>query len=257
MTRIVAIASQKGGVGKTTTAVNLAAYLALAGEKVLLIDLDPQANATSGLSVPCPEEPPLKKLLDGKSSWLDQAHETSVPGLWCLPTAANIEQTVTDDDLRSPGLSALRASLKESDPPLEAVILDCPPSLGSVTRFALHLADSVLVPVQCEYFAMEGLAQMLELVSRAQQVRTNPIAIEGLLLTLFSPELDLAHEVAEEVRRFFPTETLETIIPRDATLAEASSHGAPICLYDPRSVGAWAYLNLAKEILDHEFQETR
>jgi len=256
LTRIVAIASQKGGVGKTTTAINLASYLALAGRRVLLIDLDPQANATSGLSVPHPTDPPLKTLLSGKTSWSSLAEKTSIARLNCLPTAVNIEQPITEEDLRSPGLSLFRSSLREPEHRLDEVILDCPPSLGPVTRLALHLADSVLVPVQCEYFAMEGLAQMLELVRQAEQARTTPIAIEGLLLTLFAPELDLAHEVAEEVRRYFPRETLETLIPRDPALAEASSHGAPICLYDRRSVGAWAYLNLAKEILQHEFQET-
>ncbi|MGE4618695.1 MAG: ParA family protein [Planctomycetota bacterium] len=257
MARIIAIASQKGGVGKTTTAINLAAYLATAGKSCLLVDLDPQANATSGLGVEALPHSPLPGLLDGSLGWSGVAIETDVAGLRCLPSTINLEVPVTASMVRGAGAARLREAWKQAPAEeLEVVIVDCPPSLGPLTDLALQLADSVMVPVQCEYFAMEGLAQVLERVRRAETALERQIPLEGLVLTLFSPEVEIYHEVAEEVRRYFPQDTLQTPILRDPTLAEASSHGQPICNYAPRSAGAWSYLNLAKEVLEHEWTET-
>ncbi len=257
MARIMAVASQKGGVGKTTTAVNLASYFAQAGLSTLLVDLDPQANATSGIGLESPPHSLLPGLLEGSIQWQGVVKETCVPRLKCIPSTLNLEVPVASELARGAGARRLREAWKEAEPgELDVVLLDCPPSLGPLTDLALHIADSVLVPVQCEYFAMEGLAQVLELVRRAEHSIDRKIPLEGLVLTLFSSDVDLCHEVAEEVRRYFPDETMETPILRDPTLAEAASHGQPICIYDPRSSGAWSYMNLAKEVLEHEWTET-
>lgn len=258
MARIMAIASQKGGVGKTTTAINLAAYLAQAGHRCLLVDLDPQSNASSGLGVEPPPHSPLPPILDGSMPWQSLVSETALEGLSCLPSTTHPTVALTQAMARGQGAQKLRESWAEVAPEeLSVVLLDCPPSLGPLTDLALQLADSVLVPVQCEYFAMEGLAQVLEAVRKAQENHQREIPLEGLVLTLFSPEIEICHEVAEEVRRYFPDQTLKTPVLRDPKLAEASSHGQPICLYDPRSAGAWSYLNLAKEVLEHEWTEAR
>ena len=254
MTKVLAIASQKGGVGKTTTAINLGSYLAQSGREVLIIDLDPQGNATSGLSVVSPSSIPITDLWAGKSSWEDLSASTTVPQLSVFGAGPRAE-TLDDLSLRSTRVSELRASLATS--PWEIVVIDSPPSLGPATHLALSWADEVLIPVQCEYFAMEGLTQMLELVERTNRERSKPLEIAGILLTLFSETSQLSVEVVEEVRKYFPRHVLETIIPRDEALAEATSHGEPVSRYAPRARGAWAYLNLAKEILAHEREEAR
>ena len=255
MTQVLAIASQKGGVGKTTTAVNLGSYLAQAGHETLIIDLDPQGNATSGLSVRSPVPTPLSDLWGGQSKWQKLAAPTAIPSLALFPGPARSGEPLEGFSLRSARIADLRAELDAAS--WDHVIIDSPPSLGPLTSLSLAWADAVLVPVQCEYFAMEGLTQMLELVDRANQGRSKPLEILGILLTLFSETHQLSVEVATEVRKYFPREVLETIIPRDIALAEATSHGEPVCRYAPRSRGAWAYLNLAKEILANECAQAR
>ncbi|MDC0852765.1 ParA family protein [Planctomycetota bacterium] len=258
MARITAITSQKGGVGKTTTAINLAAYLALAGESVLLVDLDPQSNATSGLGLEGPERSVLPDILSGARPWQDARQSTEVERLSCIPSSLHLQVPVEEKQARGPGAQALRRSWHTTPPEdLTHVILDCPPSLGPMTDLALGLADGVLIPVQCEYFAMEGLAQVLARVRQAEIDLAREIDISGLILTLYSPEVDLCLDVAQEVQRYFPEATLKTPILRDSTLAEATSHGQPISVYEPRSPGAWSYMNLAKEVLEHEWSQTR
>ena len=252
MARIIAVTSQKGGVGKTTTAINLSAYLALAGAQVLLVDLDPQSNATSGIGLEGPERSLLPDILEGRMQWSRACQQTPISGLRCLPSSLHLQVPIQESQARGAGVPRLRESWQEAEGDLDYVILDCPPSLGPMTDLALGLADAVLIPVQCEYFAMEGLAQVLARVRQAEQELDRSIDLQGLVLTLYSPEVDLCLDVAREVQRYFPQETLETPILRDSTLAEATSHGKPISLYDPRSPGAWSYMNLAKEILKHE-----
>ena len=254
MSKVIAIASQKGGVGKTTTAVNLAAFLTHAGHRVLLMDVDPQGNATSGVGVERSEQGTLQDLLSGKKSWRDVLVASPTEGLYVLPAtekpAANETLTFT-----RPQVQRLRAALHD-DLDLEWIIVDCPPSFGPLPRLALELADSVLIPVQSEYYAMEGLSQILPVIEDVNKHRPeDPLEIEGLLITMFAPELDLSHEVLNEIREYFPDRTLETVVPRDVALAEASSHGIPVCDYDLRSRGAWAYMNLAKEILEHDTEK--
>jgi chromosome partitioning protein len=257
VSRVIAIASQKGGVGKTTTATNLGSYLAGAGHRVLLIDLDPQGNATSGLSIDPPDHSPLRDLWDGTRSWADVAVSTAIEGLSVVPSPPSSSSPRRRGDLRTARVPEIRAALAATSPGWDFSILDCPPSLGPLTNLALQWADSVIVPVQCEYYAMEGLTQMLHLIEQADKARARPLEIAGILLTLFSPELQLSIEVVEEVRKYFPQHAFETIIPRDVALAEATSHGEPVSRYSPRCRGAWAYLNLAKEILEHECAKTR
>ena len=255
MARVLAIASQKGGVGKTTTAINLGAYLAAAGRETLLVDLDPQGNATSGLSVAPTLESPLDDLWSGPGTWETLAQETETPHLHVFGAPGRAKHPLEGFSLRSTRVAELRAGLDAG--PWDVVIVDSPPSLGPLTSLALAWADGVIIPVQCEYFAMEGLAQMLEMIERADQGRSTPLEIAGILLTLFSETFELAVEVVEEVRKYFPNRVLETIIPRDIALAEATSYGEPVRRYAPRSRGAWAYLNLAKEILAHDSAEAR
>ncbi len=243
----IAVANQKGGVGKTTTAVTLAHGLALAGKSVLLVDFDPQANATSGLGKKVVGHPAQNHYLLQADSPVRCA-ETHIRGLTLLPSApslhatAAILATVPDRDFR------LKRALAAHREVFDYILLDCPPSLGIFTSNALVAADRVLVPLQCEYFAMEGLAQMLAIIRSVRRGPNPPLEMYGILLTMFDARVDINRDVAEEVRGHFGRDVFETVIVRDEALCEASSHAKTIFEYAPRCRAAFAYARLTREI---------
>jgi chromosome partitioning protein len=246
--KIIAVANQKGGVGKTTTAINLAAGLAKSGKTTLVIDIDPQCNATSGLGVEPAHRHPL---LAGRALSASVA-ETSQPRLSVLPGSLSLADA---DALSAPNrqrASALRQQLNAELSGFDFVFLDCPPSLGQLTRAALGAAAEVFIPIQCEYFAMEGLSQIIELARQTKARDNHRLEIGGIVLTMYDPDLDLAREVAEEVRGYFDQTVFRTMIPRDVHVSEAPSHGASVLDYAPRSRGSWAYSELVLEVIERE-----
>ncbi len=249
--RILAIANQKGGVGKTTTAMNVAACLALAEHPCLLIDIDPQGNATTGLGHQRPRDGGVGQVLFHPGSAAQAVHDTDVPALHILPATRQLAHTERDLDRLPDGPLRLRQALDALDDAYDYILIDCPPSLGLLPINALAAAHAVVIPIQCEYYAMEGLAQMLELLRRVRD-RYNPqLGIEGILFTMYERGLAYADEVAAEVRHHCGHQVYEHVIPRDALLSEAPSHGKPAIDYAPRSIGAFSYIQLTKEILAH------
>ena len=248
MGKIIGVANQKGGVGKTTTAVNLAAALGVLEKKVLLIDADPQANATSGLGI---EEVNFStyNLLEHSADVKDCIQKTSSPNLDLVPShidlvAAEIE--LVDRDKRE---YMLKKALEEVRSEYDYIIIDCAPSLGLITVNALTAADSVIIPIQCEYFALEGLGKLLNTVKNVQKIHNYDLDIEGLLLTMYDSRLRLSNQVVEEVNTHFPEMVFETIISRNVRLSEAPSFGESILMYDAESKGAIQYIQLAEEVL--------
>ena len=248
MTRTFCIANQKGGVGKTTTALNLAAGLAASGSPTLIVDLDPQCNATTGMSeVPLPRHP----LIDSEPL-REKIRSSNWEGLSLLPGSHSFRDVDQMANADSSEACALAEHLTINIQRFEYVVIDCPPSLGALTRTALAASDEVLMPIQCEYFAMEGLTMMIETIRSVMQKENRQLQFGGILLTMYEPTLDLTQEVDEEVRNFFGDIVFDTVIPRDVVVAEAPGHGLTLMEYAPRSRGARAYTELCMEILEYE-----
>jgi chromosome partitioning protein len=250
--KVIAIANQKGGVGKTTTAINLAASLAANDLMVLLVDSDPQGNSTTGLGVDKDNRPTIYDGLVSHRSLSELVVDTECDGLQIVPAdknlvAANIE--LANAELRESRLRNLLASVRNS---YHYILIDCPPALDLLTLNALLAADSVLIPIQCEFFALEGISQLFDTIERIRSSFGHDLQVEGILLTMYDERTNLTRQVADDLKEFFGEQVLKTVIPRSVRLAEAPSYGKPILLYDVRSKGAESYIQLAKEILSND-----
>lgn len=248
MAQIIALTNQKGGVGKTTTTINLGTYLAKAGKRTLIVDLDPQANTTSGLGVNGVTEPSLYETLVDGASAAEAIRMTPYDGLEILPATnvlAAAEVELVDVAQRE---FKLRSALKDLE--YDFVLIDCPPSLGLLTLNGLVAANWVLIPVQAEYYALEGLGQLLQTVQRVKKALNPKLSLLGVLMTMHNGRTSLSSQVHDEIKKHFPDKVFETIIPRNVRLAEAPSHGKPISHYDKWSKGAKAYRDLSKEVIE-------
>jgi len=252
LAKIIAITNQKGGVGKTTTAINLSAAIAALGKKVLLVDIDPQGNATSGVGQSGADTNNIYDVLIGEAEAKEAIVHTGFDALDLMPTAielagAEIEMVGMDEreQLLKKALDSVRGSY-------DYIFIDCPPSLSLLTINSLTAADSVLIPIQCEYYALEGLGQLLNTVKLMRRKLNPDLGITGVLLTMFDSRTNLCAQVVQEVRAHFTNEVFETMIPRNVRLSEAPSYGLPIHRYDARCIGAKAYAELAKEVIDRE-----
>ncbi|UUO05740.1 ParA family protein [Blastopirellula sp. J2-11] len=250
MARIICIANQKGGVGKTTTAINLAVALAKAAQRTLLIDLDPQCNATTGLDLAPTDRHPLVL----QQSLREAIQTTAIEGLDLLPGSRSFQdvETLASDDQPQPQAAVLQSHLERGMAGYDFVLIDCPPSVGKLTQTALAASTEVLMPIQCEYFAMEGLTQMIQVIRGVMQQKPDRLAFGGIVLTMHDPRLELTAEVEEEVRDFFGEVVFDTVVPRDVLVSEAPSHGRSVIDHAPRSRGARAYIELCMEVLERD-----
>lgn len=252
MAKVIAIANQKGGVGKTTTAVNLSSCLAFKGKKVVIIDVDPQGNTTSGLGV---EKKTIDKsiydVIINNVNIEDALVKTVVDNLYLCPS--NIQLVGAEVELVSviSRETRMKAAIKDIRDKYDFIIIDCPPSLGLLTLNSLTASDTILVPIQCEYYALEGLSQLMNTVDLVQKHLNPELDVEGVVLTMFDARTNLSIQVVEDVKKHFRNKVYRTIIPRNVRLSEAPSFGLPIILYDPKSKGAECYLELAQEVIDY------
>ncbi len=248
MTKILAFANQKGGVGKTTSAINVAASLGALGKKVLLVDLDPQGNCTSGVGLDKDKVQisSYEVLLEGKTI-AEATQKTPFQGLWCVPATMNLAGA----EIGLSAVAAREAVLKKALSGVtdyDYILMDCPPSLGLLTLNGLCAAQGVIVPMQCEYFALEGLSQLMYTVSIVKKMYNPALELSGVILTMYDGRLNLSLAVAAEIRKYFPGQIFRTTVPRNVRLSEAPSHGKPVLYYDKNSKGALAYLEIAREL---------
>lgn len=252
MSRVIAVANQKGGVGKTTTVINLCAYLADAGKRVLAVDSDPQGNTTTGLGVDKTQcDASIYEVVLGECTVMEAVVPTEVPSLHVIPATldlagAEVEMAAMDGRERR-----VKQALEPIRDRYDYVFIDCPPSLGLLTINALTAADTVMIPIQCEFFALEGLSQLLATVELVKKHLNPGLQLEGVVLTMFDGRTNLSSQVAREVQTHFGAKVFRSVVPRTVRLSEAPSHGLPISRYDPRSRGASVYSDLAKEVLTH------
>ena len=261
MGKIISVVNQKGGVGKTTTSINLSSSLAFLGKKVLLVDLDSQGNATTGVGINKGDiDKSMYEVLKGEVDIKNAILKTDYYGLYVVPASINLagldiellEKSRTEESfVKGAQLKQQIDKIKDS---FDYIILDCPPSLGLITTNALTASNSAMIPVQCEFYALEGITQLLRTIMLVQKGLNPNLNIEGVLLTMLDSRTNLGFEVVEEIRKFFKEKVYNTIIPRLVRLTEAPSHGEPIIVYDPKSRGAEAYINLAKEVIDRNGQ---
>lgn len=257
MGKIVAIANQKGGVGKTTTTINLSAILAKKGKKILLIDADPQGNATSGLGINKDVELSTYELLVDDSQVVDIIRKTDIKNLYICPSNINLAGA----EVQLVSMMSREQRMKEKvdiiKDKFDYIFIDCPPSLGLITLNAFTASDSVLIPVQCEYYALEGLGQLLNTVNLVRKHLNKNLEIEGALLTMYDARTNLSNQVVKEVKKYFNNKVYKTVIPRNVRVSEAPSYGLPITVYDPHSKGAKSYEKLGKEFLKLNSEEKK
>ncbi len=255
--RVLALANQKGGVGKTTTAINLGTALAAIGEKVLIIDLDPQGNASTGLGIDRKQRAVSTfHVMTGQATLSECLYETSVPGLFVAASTLDllgVELTIAQESDRATKLKqAITALQADAFSQITYILIDCPPSLNLLTINALAAADAVLVPMQCEFFALEGLSQLLNTVEQVKQTINPLLSIHGVVMTMFDPRNNLSQQVVADVRSFLGEKVYDTMIPRNVRVSEAPSHGKPVLIYDLKCLGSQAYLKLASEVIQRE-----
>lgn len=256
MSKVISIANQKGGVGKTTTAINLSSSLAAAEKRTLLIDTDPQANSSSGLNI-SNHSPSVYEVLIGHKKMHEVIVNSFMPHLDILPSNINLVGAEIEMVEMPSRESLMKSALESTRNNYEYIIIDCPPSLGLLTLNALSASDSVLIPVQCEYFALEGLGQLLNTINIVRQHFNKNLQIEGVLLTMFDTRLRLSHQVAEEVKKYFGEKVFNTVIHRNVRISEAPSFGKPVLLYDAISSGSKNYISLASELLVRNSEITK
>ena len=249
MGKIISVANQKGGVGKTTTTINLSTILAKKGKKVLLIDADPQGNATSGLGVDKEVEISTYDVLVNDSTLQEAVQETNIKKLKVCPSNMNLAGAEVELVSMMSREQRLKEKIEDIKQEYDYIFIDCPPSLGLITLNSFTASDSVLIPVQCEYYALEGLGQLLNTINLVKKHLNKDIEIEGALLTMYDIRTNLSNQVVKEVKRYFDNKVYKTVIPRNVRLSEAPSYGMPITEYDPRSKGAKSYIKFAKEFL--------